>query len=384
MAISKLSTELLQNIYEHSDLIDILHLSQTSKQNYNALHGRYMPIVRRALEDAYGPVPTLVRLVISEDRTKTKGSISTETRRNATLDRMLSVPDEPVLSKQLLNKMIFFGSVATKWVEIFPQFRWRDDYRNRRFLRPHEQHRLRRAIYNYWIYNILFHDELFTHFYPDPPIHFDYLSVTTFPHSMLHPSGHIDHRLRLMQSFTTIELVQLREFLQCVVKLIEIDLYPSNATVQAHHNFTAQAVEKIAWGGGFDYLYLVKDLLKYSPSDLYYLYDQTFTKLERAGYMLSQGLSFRDSRGTMDKAITCIIDKRRRVELESNDASDSSPYITHRFPQVEYHSHDTCVRGDNLKFGIADEGEESYSDDHLFNNDGTVLLSCDMGYGKPV
>ncbi|KAI9651067.1 hypothetical protein NHQ30_001104 [Ciborinia camelliae] len=376
MSITNLSTELLQTIYEYSDLIDILHLSQTSKKNYNALRGRYMPILRQVLDDTYGPIPSLVQLVIINESKKIHNVIGTGIRRNIALDRILQVPDEPHLSTQLMGKMVKFGRVASRWVEIFPQFRWRVDYRNRRFLEPHEQKRLRKAIYHYWTYGSLFHDELYTQFNPDSPS--DPESPTPF---WLANSSEdtTDPRLRLIQSYTTIEIVQLKEFLQHVVKLIEIDLYPSDSIVQAQHNFTSQAVEKIAWGDGDQYPYLVKDLLKYTPLDLVYLYDQTSTKSERAEYMFGKGIGFSNTPATLDQAITCITERRRRQALKSFFHSPSHTTHQHHFHQVMYQSHDSCVQGDNMKFGIADDpDEESYSEDHPFNNDGKIVLSVDI------
>ncbi|KAB8292243.1 hypothetical protein EYC80_007985 [Monilinia laxa] len=341
---------------------------------------RYLPIIRQALENAYGPIPSLVKLVISDESTKAKSVIGTGIRRDNTLDRILKVSDEPSLPSHLLVKMVKFGRVASRWVEIFPQFRWRVDYQNRRFLRPHEQRRLRQAIYNYWIYSNLFHDDIYTNFNPDLPSDPDSQHATMFMNFMPSPPPENgDHRLRLIQSFTTIEIVQLKEFLQHVVKLIEIDLYPSDSTIQAQHNFTSQAVEKIAWGDGAQYRDLVRDLLKYNPVDLVYLYDQTFTKSERAEYMCARELGSNHTPATLGQAILCITEKRRRDELESHDFSYSHPHVKHHFHQVMYQSHDSCVQGENLKFGIADHPDgESYSEDHPFNNDDKIVFSDDI------
>ncbi|ESZ92002.1 hypothetical protein SBOR_7617 [Sclerotinia borealis F-4128] len=362
MSITNLSTELLQNIYECCDLIDILHLSQTSRKNRDALRGQYIPLLRRALDDVYGPIPGLVKLVIS-DESKARSVIGTGIRRNAAVDRILQVSDEPHLSIQLMSKMIKFGRVASRWVEIFPQFRWRHDYQNRRFLWPHEQRRLRRAIYHYWTYGNLFHDRIYNQFDQTSP------SEDTSN----------DPRLRLMTSYTTIEMVQLNEYIQHVVKLIEIDLYPSDLVIQSQHNLTSHEVEKIAWGYGDQYRDLVKDLLKYTPLDLVYLYDQTSTKLERAEYMFTQGFAFNNAPATLDQALTCVTQRRRSHAFDSKDFSSSHPFATHQFHLVMYQSHDSCVQGENVKFGIADHpDEESYSNDHLFNNDGEIVLSGEM------
>ncbi|TGO61501.1 hypothetical protein BOTNAR_0128g00090 [Botryotinia narcissicola] len=365
MSIANLSTELLQRIYEYSDLIDILHLSQTSKQNYNALRGRRMPIIRQALDNEYGPIPSLVKLVMSDDSTKGRSIVGTGARRNIAVDRIIQVPDEPHLSIQLLSKMMKFGKAASRFVEIFPQFRWRLDYQDRRFLWLHEQRRLRRAIYNYWTYATLFHDEIYVQFNPGR------LSGTRGMGSWFSPPVEVisDPRLRLIESFDTIEILQLNEFLQHMVKLIELDLFPSDSTIQSQYNFTPQAIEKIAWGYGEWYRCLVRNLLRYDPSDFIYLYDQTFTKSERTEYIFSRGFDFRrhNTPATLGDTISIITERRR------NAAGNS-----HLFHPVYYQSGDSCLQGDNLKFGIADHPhEESYSNDHPFNNDGRIVLSTD-------
>ncbi|KAF7945365.1 hypothetical protein EAE96_010140 [Botrytis aclada] len=365
MSIANLSTELVQKIYEYSDLIDILHLSQTSKQNYTALRGRRMPIIRQALDNEYGPIPSLVKLVMSDDSTKGRSIVGTGARRNIAVDRIIQVPDEPHLSPQLLSKMMKFGKAASRFVEIFPQFRWRQDYQDRRFLRLHEQQRLRRAIYNYWTYAILFHDEIYVQFNPGR------LSQARVMGSWFLPPVDIvfDTRLRLIESFDTVEILQLNEFLQHVVKLIELDLYPSDSTIQSQYNFTPKAIEKIAWGHGEWYRQLVNNLLRYDPSDFIYLFDQTFTKSERTEYIFTRGFDFRrhNTPATLGDALSIMIERRR------NAAGNS-----HLFHPVLHQSGDSCLQGDNLKFGIADHPhEERYSKDHPFNNDGKILLSPD-------
>ncbi|PQE29837.1 F-box domain-containing protein [Rutstroemia sp. NJR-2017a WRK4] len=348
MSITKLSTELLQKIYESCDLIDALHLSQTSKRHYSVLRGRYLPILGRALNNSYGPIPSLHKLVISsEPEKKGRRAVGTEIRRNALVDRIVQLPDDAPLSIELMTKMVSFGRIATKWVEIFPQFRWRIDYKNRRFLKAHEQQRMRRALYHYWTYCNLFHDQIYTQFDPDFP-------------GERRPR---DPRLRLVRTYSTIELVQLSEFLKHVVLLIETDLYPSNSVIEASHNFSPKAVAKIAWGYGAGYRYLVDDLLKYSPLDLLYLFENTYTKTERAEYLIAQGLAFEDAPATLERAISCVSFERQALDPTGGLKNLFYPALTPR-------SH-MAKQQENVRYGIADyEGQDGYLEDDPYNHDG--------------
>jgi hypothetical protein len=189
---------------------------------------------------------------------------------------------------------------------------------------------------------------------------FTILLTLLLPHSERRPR---DPRLRLVRTYSTIELVQLSEFLKHVVLLIETDLYPSNSVIEASHNFSPKAVAKIAWGYGAGYRYLVDDLLKYSPLDLLYLFENTYTKTERAEYLIAQGLAFEDAPATLERAISCVSFERQALDPTGGLKNLFYPALTPR-------SH-MAKQQENVRYGIADyEGQDGYLEDDPYNHDG--------------
>ena len=157
MSITELSTEILQKICEYTTIQDLLHLAQTSKRNYRIYLGRRTHLLGRAVQNSFSPLPDLYKLVISNEPDKSRKPLGTEIRRNIIVGRIIETQDTPKLSIELIMKMVEYGKVADRWAELYPQIRWRHNSNDRRLLRPHEQERLRGAIYRYWTYNILFH-----------------------------------------------------------------------------------------------------------------------------------------------------------------------------------------------------------------------------------
>lgn len=249
MSITQLSTEILQKIYEYAGVCDVIHLAQTSKKNYRAFLGRRLHILELAMYNSYSPLPELVKLVAANEPDKSRKLLSTELRRNATVNRIIQAQGVPKMTMELIIQMVRYGKVADRWAELYPRLRWRDDSSNRRFLRPHEEERLRGAIYRYWTYSTIFHDQLFIHHDPDLP------------------RSTNDPRLRLLRTYSTMELVQLTEFIDKMQQVIQVDLYPSNAMVRSQylHPVPPKALANMGWGDGAPHRCLVLDLMKFSP-----------------------------------------------------------------------------------------------------------------------
>lgn len=285
MSITKLSTELLQKIYEYSELSDVIHLSQSSRRNYRVFLGRRMHHLEQGLHNSYSPLPSLLKLAISNDPDKSRKPIGTEIRINITLDRIFQVEDKPKLTLELMKKMVEYGQLAERWTELYPRLRWRFDSDNRRLLRPHEKARLRAAIYHHWTYTTLFHSRTFTQYAPDPPS----------------AASHDDPRHRLLRSYSSIEHIQLSEFLAHAEQLVELDLYPSHSIVREQYMpaiLPPTTLDKMAWGGGNEYRRLVRDIMKLSPADLLHLVDNTSTKSERLEFLRQKEACFGDVPGT--------------------------------------------------------------------------------------
>lgn len=211
MSLTLLSTEILQRIYEHSSVQDLLHLAQTCKKTYNAFMGYKLPLLEQAVYNTYSPVPELYKLVISSEPDGCRKPLSTEARRDALLTRIMKSPPNPFMTLELMVKMVQFGKIAVRWAELWPRLCWKYDYFQRRLLRNHEQERLRAAIYRYWTYNNLFHDELYIRSHQRMPV----------------PNDGQDLRLRLLRSYSTLELIQLSDFVDKLQLFVSSELLPA-------------------------------------------------------------------------------------------------------------------------------------------------------------
>ncbi|RDL33982.1 Uncharacterized protein BP5553_08350 [Venustampulla echinocandica] len=297
MSITALSTEIIQKIYEYAMIQDALNLAQTSRKNYSIFLGRRMPILEQTMNNSYGPLSELVKLVISNEQDKSRRPMGTELRRNNMVDRILQTPETPKLTIELIKKMVEYGKVAEKWTEVYPRLRWRFGSSNRRLLHAHERERLRQAIYIHWIYTNLFHDQTYTQFAPDPPV----------------ASSQDDPRLRLLRTYSSISLSHLSEFHFHIMQLIELDLYPSNQVVLDHysHSLPWRSLEKLAWGErGNEYWRLVRGVMKFNPQDLLHLVEDTSIKTQRAEFLRIQGTHFIETPETLNDSLRALVSER--------------------------------------------------------------------------
>lgn len=333
MSINQLSTEILQKIYECATVKDVIHLAQTSKKNYRAFLGRRMHILELAMYNSYSPLPELARLVMANEPDKSRKLLNTELRCNATINRIIQTNGVPKMTMELIIKMVQYGNVADRWSEIYPRVFWRQNSSSRRFLRSHEQERLRGAIYRYWTYSTVFHDQTFVHYDPDLPRVPD------------------DPRLRLLRTYSTIQLIQLTEFLDKMQQVIQVDLYPSNAMVrsQYHNPVPPKALASMGWGDGQQHKCLVLDLMKYSPSDFLHLYENTTTKPQRLDYLFAQGRNFMDAPATLRDSIA-IVHRHRKTGIEIY----------------------TCIFDEEIDFGVIDHPDGPGRDGHPWAQDASA------------
>jgi len=342
MSITDLSTELLQKIYDYSELQDLVSLARTSRRIYRVFLGRRMHHLERGLHNSYSPLPSLLKLVLSNEPDKSRKPIGTEIRINMILSRIIQAGDTPKLTLEHMKKMVEYGKIADRWTELYPRLRWRFGSDNRRLLHSHEKERLRRAIYHHWTYTTLFHSRVFTQYSPDPPS----------------PASLDDPRHRLLRTYSTIEHVQLSEFLAHVEQLVEIDLYPSNSIIQEHysHSLPPRALAKIAWGEGNEYRRLVRDILKLSPADLLHLVENTTTKTERLDFLYAKEACFGDVPATLNYALSTVSVERARHcwGLEGSALKVLVPSLQFASLRPSLPEPETDFGDDNLVFGIVD------------------------------
>jgi len=372
MSIIQLSTEIVQKIYECATVKDVLNLSQTSKRNYEAYLGRQSPILQKAIYNSpYSPFPELVKLCLSDTSDTIRKPLGTEVRRRYELDRIIRGGHHPSITLATIKKMVGYAEVAEKWVEIYPQLRWRYDSNNRRLLHPHERERLRKAIYQVWTYHNLFHNQQYCEFAPEPP-----------QYGVLHLD---DLRLRLARTWSTIDIVRQSEFIDKVIQLLEIEIFPSNTMLQHRYAqvLPTKTLQKMAWGDDYEHRLLSDTLGKLSPADALYLYQNTATKNERLEYLISKGKWFMMNSSTLSSTLSRIVHGARTASgqpaheppyLPSSHRRLTPPYVDLSDRDIEYGIID-CCKGDG----------KNYFDSHVFANDshpnGEVLLELDTTTG---
>ncbi len=368
MAIADLSTEILQRIYEYTELGDLVHLAQTSRRNYRAFLGRRMPLLERAMHNSYSPLPSLLKLAISNEPEKWRKPIGTELRTNLILNRIISVGNAPKYTLDLLKKMVVYGRVAERWTELYPRLRWRFASDDRRLLYNNEKQRLRGAIYHHWTYTSLFHSRIYTQYSPDPPS----------------PASFEDPRHRLLRTYSTTDFIQLSEYLAHVELLVELDLYPSNFVIQEQysHTLSPKALSHIAWGDGNEYRRLVRNIMKLSPADLLHLVDKTSTKPERADFLFAREACFGDVPATLNYALSTVTAERRRTSwgLQGKDLQYLLRFVL--YPSIRSQLRidaEEDIADESLMFGIVDvKGRDNLEDlEALIEDDG--FQSGDLG-----
>ncbi|KAK0122433.1 hypothetical protein ONS95_010668 [Cadophora gregata] len=301
MSITNLSTEILQKIYDNAELQDLLALARSCRRAYRVFLGRRMYLLTCGLHNSYSPLPSLLKLVLSNEPDKSRKPIGTEIRINILLSRITQVGPDPKLTLEQMKKMVIYGKIAERWTELYPRLRWRVGSDNRRLLHPHEKERLRKAIYHHWTYTTLFHSRTYTSYSPYPPS----------------PASLDDPRHRLLRTYSTAEQIQLSDYLFHVEQLVESDLYPSNSIVRSQdpysHSLPPRALAKIAWGEGNEYRRLVRDIMKLSPADILHLVENTCTKAERMEFLYAKEACFGDVPATMNYALSTVSVERARV-----------------------------------------------------------------------
>ncbi|KAL3421275.1 F-box domain-containing protein [Phlyctema vagabunda] len=308
---NRLPIEVIQYMYGFLPIKDILALSQTCQRFHMAYIGHQIPILHQAVTRCYSPISDVVKLVCANEpdmRPRAK-LLSARNRAAAHVRRVIQIPEHPILTLDMIIKICSYGEVARKWVEIWPRLRWREDSDNRRLLRPHEQVRLRQAIYRSWTYNSLFHHSPF-----HPSVVEDGTSlISTRPWSD-------DPRLSLLRTYSTLDLVQLYEFCDTMHQVIAFDLCPSTTTIleRCPQQISAKSIESMSWGEGYPYQRLVLILEKLRPRELLHLFENTTTKAERMNYLIVDGGHLRDTPSTLQPAIE-IVTRGRRFHWRERD-----------------------------------------------------------------
>ena len=127
-----------------------------------------------------------------------------------------------------LKYLLRYCYVVRQWEEIFPQLRWIKNPEYCRFLEEHERHRLRRALYRWWLYAFYFHGDL-----PRP--------------AGAQPLAFVDDiRTCHMRMHSTSELVELLDLLAAVFHLVQHYICPTLEQNLAEVLFTSRLDRSLA------------------------------------------------------------------------------------------------------------------------------------------
>jgi len=277
----------------------------------------------RAAESEFGPIRDILQLLTLND------------------SQPAHCIRDPPRSDSLLRQVIMVGRVAQRWEEIYPFWKWDSDFADRRFLSGHERYRLRRAIYRYWLYAHAFH-------------------TPAFPRTSRRIPQILYQRAKLLQNWSTRELIEINDFQITLRALISSEICPSNSAVHAmfltdggtiptfaakqrptiatqdffHHSGVAHGLDGsatkqedgiIGWGDPVTHYYIIEDLLKLDPQSMLWLYDHP-QKWQVEGYMESLGDWFYNNGDTFSETLRSVLE-RREAELISEDEISGSGIV---------------------------------------------------------
>ncbi|KAI4286579.1 MAG: hypothetical protein L6R35_004170 [Caloplaca aegaea] len=208
----------------------------------------------------------------------------------------------PPPSLSLLRQILDVGTTANAWADLYPSIHWSssnndnpDASSSRRLLTSTERYRLRRACYRIWLYSLAYHH-------------------ASFPRYSRRQPATIRLRAALLRGWSTAELAEILDLQAVLRKALEQHICPSNGTViRRHkeryghdssrdsmlivnhhltcpspppppppypqkppslyyqHNWQNQTWQ--GWGDDVHHFYVLEDMLKFDPGEIYQLYD---------------------------------------------------------------------------------------------------------------
>ncbi|KAI4096169.1 MAG: hypothetical protein LQ344_001232 [Seirophora lacunosa] len=202
----------------------------------------------------------------------------------------------PPPSLSLLRQILQVGTIANAWADLYPTIHWSssnndnpDASASRRLLTSHERYRLRRACYRIWLYSLAYHH-------------------ASFPRYSRRQPATMRLRAALLRGWSTAELAEMVDLQAAMRKALEQHICPSNGAVirrhkerygddhhstlivnhhltcppppprhqpwkspSSHHHWQDLAWQ--GWGDDVHHYYVLEDMLKFDPGEIYQLYD---------------------------------------------------------------------------------------------------------------
>lgn len=335
--LETLATELLLNIFLRcNSVIDVINLSVVCHRfNRILLSSQRLPILLAAAESEFGPVKDIIQLVTHNS------------------SQPAHIFREVPLSAPLIQQIVQVGRVALKWEEIFPRFKWRHNYEDRRLLCSPERYLLRRAIYRYWLYARAFN----TSFYPR--------TTRLLRHV-------VSERAELLRNWSPRELAEVEDFRLVLRTIVQEQICPSDGTMlrklrklvpdsdqpfargtlfrddshsssfhsqhqQQHFFMTKQFADRNSclpgvgysdrhyaanegWGDEIIHYYVVEDMLKLDPGQIIWLRENAPYKAQVEAYVKSLGDWFDNNGETFGPTLRIVMDERGDDFEEMQDA----------------------------------------------------------------
>lgn len=238
-SLAGLPIEILLEIYQHLDLQSIFELSLTNSEFFLFFQRRKIDILLPVLRRDFDPLDELLQVYTASADDIVSGGLYKPRRvvfqrfagdRGVVLSPGAHFPGLTGLlagdkftevtsgrkalkiSESLSNAVVLTGldlngllkkcRLVREWEELFPQMRWYHQPEDCRLLRCHEQVRLRKALYRWWLYGIYFHGD-----FPRP--------------RAAHPEPFVDDiRTSQMRYHSTAELLELMDFLETIKDVI--------------------------------------------------------------------------------------------------------------------------------------------------------------------
>jgi hypothetical protein len=296
MSFTGLPTELLQMVYSHTTIHSALALSQTSKTNYLAFTARRLQILQKAVQNTYDPLPELLQLVMCNYNVWLDfPNVLDRQRRIVTFITAPFTYHPPAF--ELIKQMVWYGNIANRWVEYYPQMRWRFQSGNRRELCVHEAERLRRAIYISWIYQSIFHKT---------PECEDIAFRFNFPRPFI--IG--DPRTEFLQHWGEEDLSQVSEWLYHLRKFLQMEIFPWDEVMAGYID---HAERQYVWDGftrvknGHQYAYLLDRVMKLDPREiLEFFEDEEYVTRQQLQRLEDKGEDFGEVGDSLNLSLLAV------------------------------------------------------------------------------
>lgn len=313
MPLETLPSELLTQIFSDcTTLSDAHRLSLASRRLHAILtSSAKLTILRSVAETQFGPLEDAIQLLTH----------------NAS--QPAHTMHDPAFSLSLLGQMVHVGVVATKWAEIYPPRKWRDDFPDRRVLTTAEARAVRRAVYRLWLFGRAFHHR-------------------GCEREMRRVPGVVGERARLVRRWATAELAEMADVFGVMRGLVWERVCPSDGAVagfgrareghhqqhlreewspvlrfdkfgcgggvrQLHHSSVFHDPAAEGWGGEIDHYYVIEDMMKLDPEQIVWLVENAGVKGMVKRFVDGLGDWFENNGETWGETLEVVLAERGRM-----------------------------------------------------------------------